>query len=79
MYNFSSEGLTKRALEDSGFGAMAKYLRVDDAVKLKSTKRGFKTIRHANVNYESNNTGLSEFYPKREFKCNGKHTKPLNL
>ena len=47
--NFSSKGLNKRALEDSGGGPMAKYRQLlDDAENLKSTNRGFKTIKLVN-------------------------------
>ena len=47
-YKFSNKGLNKRALEDSGDDPMAKYRQVlDEAVNLKSTIRGFKTINHS--------------------------------
>ena len=79
-YKFSSKGLNKRALEDSGHGSMAKYRQVlDEAVNLKSTNRGFKTINHAVATYEQTEKGLSYFYPKWEVECDGIHTKPLNL
>ena len=59
---------------------MAKYRQVlDEAVNLKSTNRGFKTINHAVATYEQTKTGLSYFHPKREVECDGIHTKPLNL
>ena len=58
---------------------MAKYRQVlDEAVNLKSTNRGFKTINHAVATYEQTKKGLSYFYPKREVECDGIHTKPLN-
>ena len=79
-YKFSSKSLNKRALEDSGDGPMAKYRQVlEEAVNLKSTNRGFKTINHAVATYEQTKKGLSCFYPKREVECDGIHTKPLNL
>ena len=79
-YKFSSKALNKRALEDSWDGPMAKYRQVpDEAVKLKSTNRGFKTINHAVATYEPTKTSLSCFYTKREVDCDGKHTKTLNL
>ena len=66
-YKFSSKSLSKRALEDFGDGPMAKYRQeLDDAVNLKSTNRGFKTINHAVATYEQIKKGLSYFYPKRE-------------
>ena len=79
-YMFSSKGLNKGALEDSGDGPTAKYRQVlDEAVKLISTNRGFKTINHAVATYEQTKKRLSYFYPKREVECDGIHTKPLNL
>ena len=52
-YKFSSRGLNKRALEDSGDGPMATYRQVlDGAVNLKSTNRGFNTINHVVATYE---------------------------
>ena len=51
-YKFSSQGMKKRALEDSGHDPMAKYRQVlDEAVNLKSTIRAFKTIYHAVATY----------------------------
>ena len=59
---------------------MAKYRQVlDEAVNLKSTNRGFKTINHAVVTYEQLKKGLSYFYPKREVEGDGIHTEPVNL
>ena len=46
-FKFSSKGLNKRTLEDTGDGPMTKYRRIlDEAVNLKSTNRGFKTSNH---------------------------------
>ena len=79
-YKFSSKGQNKRALEDSGDSPMAKYRQVlDEAVNLKSTNRGFKTINHAVATYEQTKKVLSYFYPKREVEYDGIHTKPLKL
>ena len=65
---------------EDGDGPMSKYRQVlDEAVNLKSTNRGFKTINHAVATYEQTKKGLSYFYPKREVECDGIHTKPLNL
>ena len=62
-YKFISKGLSKRALEDSGDGPMAKYQRVlHEAVNLKSTNRGFKTINYAFATYEQTKKGLSYFF-----------------
>ena len=44
---FSSKGLNKRILEESGDGPMEKYRKVlDEAINLTSTNRGFRTINH---------------------------------
>ena len=59
---------------------MSKYRRVlDEAVNLKSTKRGFKNSNHLVGMYEQTKKGLSYFYPKREVLDDGILTKPLNL
>ena len=79
-YKFSSKGLNKPALEDSGDGPMAKYRQVlDEAVNLNSTNRRFKAINHAVAAYEQAKKELSYFYPEREVEYDGIHTKPLNL
>ena len=52
-FKFSSKGLNKRVLEDSGDGPMAKYRReLDEAVNLTSTNRGFRTMNHMVATYE---------------------------
>ena len=44
-FKFSSTGLNKRVLEDSGDGPMSKYRKVlDEAINFTSTNRGFRTI-----------------------------------
>ena len=79
-FKFSSKGLNKRVLEDSGDGPLAKYRRVlDEAINLTSTNRGFRTINHVVATYEQTKKGLSYFYPKRQVQDDGIHTKPLNL
>ena len=51
---------------------MAKYRQVlNEAVNLKSTNRGFKTINHAVATYDQTKKGLGYFYPNREVKCDG--------
>ena len=76
-FKFSSKGLNKRVLEDSGDGTMAKYRRVlDKEVNLTSTIR---TINHMVATYEQTKKGLSYFCPKRQVQNDGFHTKPLNL
>ena len=79
-FKFSSKGLNKRVLEDSGDGPLAKYRRVlDEAINFTSTNRGFRTINHMVATYEQTKKGLSYFYPKRQVQDDGIHTKPLNL
>ena len=79
-YKFSSKGLNKRTLEDSGNGPMPKYQKVmDEKVNEKSTNRGFRTINHVVATYEQTKKGLSYFYPKRKVQTDGIHTVPLNL
>ena len=79
-FKFSSKGLNKRVLEDSGDGPMSKYRRVlDKAINLTSTNRGFRTINHMVATYEQTKKGLSYFYPKRQVQDDGIQTKPLNL
>ena len=79
-FKFSSKGLNKRTLEDTGDGPMSKYRRVhDDAVNLKSTNRRFKTSNQLVGTYEQTKKGLSYVYPKREVINDGIYTKPSSL
>ena len=57
---FSSIGLIKRILEQSGDGLLEKYRRViDERVKITSTNRDFPTKDHTVANYEQVERGLS--------------------
>ena len=77
---FSSKGLKKRILEESGDGPMEKYRKVlDEATNLTSTNRGFRTINHMVATYEKIKNGLSYFHPKRQVQDDRIHTKLLNL
>ena len=79
-YKFSSKGLNKRALEDSGNGPVPKYQKVmDEKVNEKSTNRGFRTINHVVATYEQTKKGLSYFCLKRKVQIDGLHTVPVNL
>ena len=79
-FKFSSKGINKRVLEGSGDVPMSKYRRVlDESINLISTNRGFRTINHMVATYEQTKKGLRYFYPKRQLKHDGIHTKPLNL
>ena len=79
-YKFSSKGLNKRILEETGDGPLEKYRRVmEEIINLTSTNRGFRTINHCVATYEQTKKGLSCFYPKRKMLSDGIHTVPLNL
>ena len=79
-FKLSSKGLNKRVLEGYGDGAIATYRRVlDEAINLKSTNRGFRTINHMVATYEQTKKGLSYFYSKRQGQDDRIHTKPLKL
>ena len=74
---FSSKELNKSVLEENSDGPLQKYRRVlDDAVKLASTNRGFRTINHQILTYEQTKKGRSFFYPKRIMDADGIHTTP---
>ena len=61
-FKFSSKGLNKRVLEDSGDGSMSKYRRVlDEAINLTSTNRGFRIKNHMVATYEQTKKGLGNF------------------
>ena len=77
---FSSKGLNKRVLEQSGDGPLEKYRRVlNGKVNVTSNNRGFRTNNHSVATYEQVQKGLSNFYPKRVVATDGLHTQPLNL
>ena len=79
-YKFSSKGLNKRTLEETGDGPLEKYQQViEEIINLKSTNRGFRTINLCVAIYEQTKKGLSYFYPKRIVSSDGIHTVPLNL
>ena len=79
-YKFTSKGFNKRTLEDCGDGQMSKYRKkLEKAVNVTSTNRGFRTIQHSVATYEQTKKGLSYFYPKRIVEEDGIHAKPLHL
>ena len=79
-YKFSSKGLNRRTLKDCGDGLMSKYRKVlEEAVKVPSTNRGFRTMKHSVATYEQTNKGLSYFYPKLLVEEDEIHTKPFDL
>ena len=77
---FSSKGLNKRVLEQSGDGPLEKYRRVlNDKVNVTSNNRRFRTNNHSVATYEQVKKSLSYFYPKRVVEADEIHTQPLNL
>ena len=77
---FSSKGLNKRVLEQSGGGPLEKYRRVlNEKVNVTSNNRGFRTNNHSVATHEKGKKGLSYFYPKRIVDTEEIHTQPLNL
>ena len=59
---FSSKGLYKRTLEDSGDGPMSKYRKIlKEVLNVTPTKGGFPTKQHAVATYERKKKGLSFF------------------
>ena len=74
---FSSKGLNKRTLAESGAGPLEKYRCVlDEKTNVQSTNRGFRTIQHSVCTHEHTKRGLSYFYPKKIVLDDGIHTKP---
>ena len=79
IFKFSCEGLNKRVIDDFGDGTMSKYRKVlDEAIKLTSTGRGFRTVNQMLARYEQVKNDLV-FFPKRQVQEDGILTKPLKL
>ena len=77
---FSSKGLKKRLLEQSGDGPLEKYRRVlNEKVNVTSNNSGFRTNNQSVATYEQVKKGLSYFYPKGIVETDGIHTQPFNL
>ena len=77
---FSSKGLNKRVLEQSGDGPLEKYRRfLNEQVSVTWNNRGFRTNNHSVATYEQVEKGLSYFCPKRIVESDGIHTLPLSL
>ena len=77
---FSSKGLNKSVLEQTGDGPLEKCRRVlNEKVNVTWNKRGFRTKNHSVATYEPVKKGLSYFYSKRIVESDGIHTQPLNL
>ena len=79
-FKFSSKGLNKRVLEQSGDGPLEKYRRVlNEKVYVTSNNRGFRTNNHYVATYEQVKKGLSYFYPKTIVETDKIHSQPLSL
>ena len=77
---FSSKGLNKRVLEQSGERQLEKYRRVlNEKVNLTSNSTGFRTNNHSVATYEQVQKGPSYFYTKRIVERDGIDTQPLSL
>ena len=64
-FKFSSQGLNKRVLEQSGDVPLEKYRRVlNEKVNVTSNNRGFWPNNHSVATYEQVQRGLSYFLPK---------------
>ena len=78
-FRFSSRGLNKHVLEQSGDGSLKKYRRVlNGKVNVTLNKRGFRTNNHSVATYEQVKKGLSYFCPKQIVDSDRIHTQPLN-
>ena len=77
---FSSKGINKRVLEQSGDGPLEKYRRVlNEKINVTTNSRGFRTNSHSVPTYDQIRKCLSYFYPKRTVEIDGIRTQPLNL
>ena len=84
--NYSSKGLNKHVLEQSGDGPLEKYRKVvNEKVNVTANKKRFCLLRslqtnnHSLATYEQDNKRLFYFYPKRRVGTYRLHTQPLNL
>ena len=76
---FSSDGLNKRVLEESGDAPLEKNRRVlNETVNVTSNNIGFRTNNQFVATYEQVMKGLSYFYPKLIVETDRIHTQPLN-
>ena len=77
---FSSKGLNKRVLKQSGDGPLEKYRTVlNEKVNVTSNSRGFRTNNLSVATYEQVKKSLSYFYPKRRVETDGTQIQPLKL
>ena len=72
---FSSKGLNKRVLEQSGDGPLEKYRRVlNEKVNVTSNNRGFRTNNHSVATYEQVKKGLMFLSKKNSRNCWNSHS-----
>ena len=77
---FSSKGLNKRVLEQSGNGPLESFRRVlNEKLNVTSNNRGFRTNNHSVATYEQVRKSLPYFYRMRMVETDGFHTQALNL
>ena len=77
---FSSKGLKKRVLKQSGDGPQDNYRWVlDEKVNNTSTNIGFGTNNQTVATYEQLKKKLEYFYPEGIVESDGIHTQPFNL
>ena len=75
---FSSKGLNKRVLEQSGDGLLEKYRRVlNEKVNVTSNNIGFRTNNYSVATYERIKKSLSYCYPKPLVENDGIQTHRL--
>ena len=77
---FSSKGLNKRVLEQSGDGLLEKCRRVlNEKVNVTPINRRFRRNNHSVATHKQVKKGLSHFYPKRIVETDRTSTQPLKL
>ena len=77
---YSSKGVNKHVLEQSGDGPLEKYRKVlTEKVNVTSNNRGFRANNHSVAAQEQVKKRLSYFYSKRIVESDGIHTQSLNL
>ena len=74
---FSSKGINKRVLEQSGDGPLEKYRKVlNEKLNVTLKNRRFRTNNHSVATYERIKQGLSYIYPKPTVETDGFETQP---
>ena len=74
---FTSEGLNKPVLEESGNVPMEKYRRVlGEKVYVTSNNIRFRTNNHSAATFEQVNKSPFDFYPTQKVESDGNRTQP---